>query len=64
MMDAKQADKIVAELEALKLLAVLDLVSKGFKQSQIAAAIGVSDTTLSTMFPKGLLKEAKKLSSE
>jgi len=60
-MEAKQAEKIISELEALKMLAVLDLVSRGFKQSQLAAAIGVSDATLSTMFPKGLLKEAKKL---
>lgn len=47
------------DLDAVKRLLILDLVLKGVKQRQIALALGVSEATLSTMFPKGLLKEVR-----
>ncbi|MCT7374413.1 helix-turn-helix domain-containing protein [Chelativorans salis] len=61
MNEDKDILKIAAELDGLKKLMILHLISKGFRQSQIAATLGIAESTLSVMFPKGLLKEAKKL---
>ena len=54
-MDKNDMSKIAAELEALKKLKVLELVGAGYSQSQIAAVLGVSQPTISRMFPKGAL---------
>lgn len=56
--------KIAADLEAVKKLMILSLVQKGIKQTQLASLLGVSDATLSLMFPKGLLKMAKEQSDD
>jgi DNA-binding Xre family transcriptional regulator len=58
-MEHSELKKIAADLEAVKKLMILSLVQRGIKQTQLAAVLGVSDATLSLMFPKGLLKEAK-----
>lgn len=47
--------KIASELEALKKLQVLQLLSQGFSQTQIALTLGVGQATVSRMFPKGAL---------
>lgn len=47
----------VSELETVKKLMILDLVMKGVEQGDIADVIGVSPATVSTMFPKGVLKK-------
>lgn len=47
----------VSELETVKKLMILDLVMKGVEQGDIAEIIGVSPATVSTMFPKGVLKK-------
>lgn len=54
-MDKLDAERIIGELEALKKLTVLELLDKGFSQEQIALALGVSQATVSRMFPKGAL---------
>ena len=51
-----QADKIIKDLEMLRKLAILDLYDKGYSQSDIADVLGVSQPTISRMFPKGLPK--------
>lgn len=59
-MSDKQANEVSSQLEGIKRLLIMMLIDKGFKQGQIAAALAISDATLSTMFPKGLLKDAKR----
>lgn len=54
-----EEDKAFSDIEAVKRLLILDLVLKGLKQRQIALALGVSEATLSMMFPKGLLREIR-----
>lgn len=54
-MDKSSSD--VPEIETLKKLAILDLVMKGVSQGDIADILGVSNATVSLMFPKGVLKK-------
>lgn len=55
-MTSEQADKIGKELEMLRKLAILDLSDKGYSQADIANVLGVSQPTISRMFPKGIPK--------
>lgn len=55
--------QIASDLDAVKKLMILGLVTKGFKQKQLASLLGVSEATLSEGFPKGLLKSARQASS-
>lgn len=49
------ADADVArELRDLKMLMVLQLLNAGVKQRQIAAALSISEASMSRMLPKGL----------
>lgn len=59
-MDQNEVSKILGELEALKKLQILQLLDKGFSQSQIALTLGVGQATISRMFPKGVLKRGKR----
>lgn len=54
--NSDQIEKIIRELEMLRRLAILDLSDKGFSQVDIADALGVSQPTISRMFPKGIPK--------
>lgn len=58
-MPDKTEPRTVGDMEALKRLMILDLTTKGVKQKHIALALGVSEGTLSTMFPKGVLREIR-----
>jgi predicted transcriptional regulator len=58
-MEKSELQSIAADLDAIKKLLILSLIQKGLKQGSLASVLGVSDATLSKMFPKGLLKEAK-----
>lgn len=42
------------ELRDIKMLMILQLLNSGVKQRQIAAALGVSEATVSRLLPKGL----------
>ncbi|MCC6736701.1 MAG: helix-turn-helix domain-containing protein [Bauldia sp.] len=46
---------IADNLEALKKLQIMSLLRDGYSQSEIALALGVSQPTISRMFPKGAL---------
>ena len=48
---ARDDDALVGELRAIKALMVLRLQRDGVRQSQIAAALGVSERTLGRMLP-------------
>jgi len=49
------------ELRAIKMLLILQALASGCQQKHIAAALGVSDATLSRMLPKGFAKEIAKI---
>lgn len=51
---AKIDDLVRSELMAIKRLMVLHLLRDGATQSEIAAALGVSQSNISKMFPNGI----------
>lgn len=46
---------IVAELVSIKRLLVLQLLKSGASQAEIAAALDISQPSVSRMFPKGVV---------
>jgi DNA-binding transcriptional regulator LsrR (DeoR family) len=60
-MAAETENSLAAELHDVKMLLVLQALSSGCQQKHIAAALGVSDATLSRMLPKGFAKEIAKI---
>ncbi len=54
-------NSLADELRAIKMLLILQALTSGCQQKHIAAALGVSDATLSRMFPKGFAKEIAKI---
>jgi FixJ family two-component response regulator len=50
---------LLQEMQWMRKLLILQLIISGCKQKHIAAALGVSEATLSLMMPKGLIKEIK-----
>lgn len=52
-----QAEQILKELEILRKLKIMELIEKGYSQADLANILGVSQPTISRMFPK---KAAKK----
>ena len=55
--------KLVDEMESVKKLLMLQLLAMGYKQKHIASVLGISDATLSRMLPKGISKDAAKVSA-
>lgn len=55
-------DAVLEELRAVKMMLILNALVQGCQQKHVAAALGVSDATLSRMFPKGFAKEIAKVS--
>ena len=62
-MDEPALQKIAKDVEFLKKVMILDLASRGFSQEDIASLLGMGQSTVSTMFPKDILKKAKRLGS-
>jgi predicted transcriptional regulator len=56
---AANEDRIVIELEALKKLMIMDLLGKGYSQTQVALTLGIGQASVSRMFPKGVLGKVK-----
>jgi len=54
-----EVDPVVKELSDIKRLIVLTLLKDGVQQSTIATALGISESTISRMFPKGMIKALK-----
>jgi hypothetical protein len=54
-------DEFLEELRAVKMMLILNALAQGCQQKHVAAALGVSDATLSRMFPKGFAKEIAKV---
>jgi predicted transcriptional regulator len=59
-MTAEDSKALLEEMQAIKKLLILQLLSHGYKQKHVAGALGVSEATLSRMLPKGLPKDASK----
>lgn len=51
-MTEEQAEKILKELEMLRKLRMQEFFDKGYSQAQLAEVLGVSQPTISRMFPK------------
>ena len=49
------------ELRSIKMLLILQALASGCQQKHIAAALSVSEATLSRMLPKGFAKEIAKI---
>jgi predicted transcriptional regulator len=56
----QSVDPILAELEAIKRLLMLGLLAQGQTQAGIARAIGVTQGTVSRMFPKSVGRKARR----
>lgn len=57
----KSADPVVTELVEVKKLLILDLLSRGVKQSQVAKMLGVDQGNISREYPmRGILGKAKR----
>lgn len=55
--------KLLEEVRAVKMMLILNALALGCQQKHVAAALGVSDATLSRMFPKGFAKEIGKIAN-
>ena len=60
-MAAETDGSLAAEMRDIKMLLVLQALATGCQQKHIAAALGVSEATLSRMLPKGFAKEIAKI---
>jgi hypothetical protein len=60
-MDNTADNSLADELRSVKMLLILQALASGCQQKHIAAVLGVSDATLSRMFPKGFAKEIAKI---
>lgn len=49
--------ELLEEMRSIKMLLILNALAIGCQQKHVAMALGVSDATLSRMFPKGFAKE-------
>lgn len=56
-----QNNELLEEVRAVKMMLILNALALGCQQKHVAAALGVSDATLSRMFPKGFAKDIGKI---
>lgn len=54
-------NELLEEMRAVKMMLILNALAQGCQQKHVAAALGISDATLSRMFPKGFAKEIAKI---
>jgi DNA-binding transcriptional regulator LsrR (DeoR family) len=60
-MDNNSQNAFAEDMRAIKMLLILQALATGCQQKHIAAALGVSEATLSRMLPKGFAKEIAKI---
>lgn len=61
-MEKTTIESLAEEMQSVKMLLILQALVSGCQQKHVAAALGVSEATLSRMFPKGFAKEIAKIS--
>jgi len=54
-------NSLADELRSVKMLLILQALATGCRQKHVAAALGVSEATLSRMFPEGFANEIAKI---
>lgn len=59
-MNDADAKTLIEEIQGVKKLLMLQLLAMGYRQKHVAAALGVSEATLSRMLPKGITKNVRK----
>jgi DNA-binding transcriptional regulator LsrR (DeoR family) len=59
-MENEHIKSLISEVASVKSLLILQALALGCQQKHVAAALGVSDATLSRMFPKGFAKQIVK----
>jgi DNA-binding transcriptional regulator YdaS (Cro superfamily) len=60
-MQNEDLKSLIAEMQSVKNLLILQALALGCQQKHVAVALGVSEPTLSRMFPKGFAKEIAKV---
>jgi hypothetical protein len=60
-MENATTKSLAEEMHSVKMLLILQALALGCQQKHVAAALNVSDATLSRMFPKGFAKEVAKV---
>lgn len=60
-MDKNASDMLADDIRSVKMLLILQALASGCQQKHVAAALSVSDATLSRMLPKGFAKEIAKI---
>lgn len=58
-MPKEKVDPVLKELQDIKMLMILQLISAKAKQGAIAQMLGVSETTMSRMIPKAVKASLK-----
>lgn len=61
IMENTAIESLVGEMHAVKMLLILQALALGCQQRHVATALGISDATLSRMFPKGFAREMAKI---
>jgi DNA-binding transcriptional regulator LsrR (DeoR family) len=61
-MENAAIELLAEDMHSVKMLLILQALASGCQQKHVAAALGVSEATLSRMFPKGFAKEIAKIS--
>lgn len=59
-----ERDLSLGDTEVTNRLLILNLIRNGVKQREIADAIGMHESTLSRLFPKGLLQKVGRMRSQ
>ncbi|MBI5262712.1 MAG: hypothetical protein HY852_12950 [Bradyrhizobium sp.] len=62
-MERKDENSLTEEIHSVKMLLILQALATGCQQKHIAAALGVSEPTLSRMLPKGFAKEIARIAN-
>ena len=57
-MNDDTAKELLQEVQWIRKLLMLQALAVGYKQKHLAAALGVSEPTMSRMMPKGFVKSA------
>jgi DNA-binding transcriptional regulator LsrR (DeoR family) len=58
-MQADEVKILLQELQWVRKLLTLQALSSGYKQTDLAAALGVSEATVSRMLPRGFAKNLR-----